>query len=100
MGRLPAGWSKNLVSSPAPTTASAFCPALRPFYGRISLYIVLIFPAAPAFNVGLLKSGFGSTLSNMFKSDPSIILLSINAGLPLAALITVVVLIALNMVLA
>jgi len=30
-GRLPAGWSKNLVSSPAPTTASAFCPALRPF---------------------------------------------------------------------
>jgi hypothetical protein len=36
----------------------------------------------------------------MFKSDLSIILLSINAGLPLAALITVVVLIARNMVLA
>ena len=54
---------------------------------------MLIFSAAAAFNVALRERRIGSTLSIMFKSDPSIILLSINAGLPLAALIMVMALI-------
>jgi hypothetical protein len=47
----------------------------------------------------LREHDIGSTLSIMFKSDhPSIILLAVNAGLPLAALIMMVMLIAYNMV--
>jgi hypothetical protein len=62
---------------------------------------LLNFLPAIAFNVSLPKRGFGITLSPMFKSDrPSMIMLSVNAGVPLASLITVVALIVRHMVLA
>jgi hypothetical protein len=54
---------------------------------------MLNFPPAIAFNVGLPERGFGITLSIMFKSDrSSIIMLAVNAGVPLVSLVTVVAL--------
>jgi hypothetical protein len=62
---------------------------------------MLNFRPAIAFNVGLPERGFGITLSVMFKSDrPSMIMLSVNAGVPLASLITVVALIFRHMIFA
>jgi hypothetical protein len=62
---------------------------------------MLNFPPTLAFNVGLSERGFGITLPVMFKSDrPSMIMLSVNAGLPLASLITVVALIFRHMIFA
>jgi hypothetical protein len=54
---------------------------------------MLNFPPTTAFNVGLPERGFGITLSIMFKSDrSSIIMLAVNAGVPLVSLVTVVAL--------
>jgi hypothetical protein len=54
---------------------------------------MLNFPPAIAFNVGLPERSFGITLSIMFKSDrSSIIMLAVNAGVPLVSLVTVVAL--------
>jgi hypothetical protein len=62
---------------------------------------VLNFRSAIALNVGLQGCSFGMTLSVMFKSDrPSIILLAVNADVPLASLVAVVALIVRHMVLA
>jgi hypothetical protein len=57
-------------------------------------------PSAIAFNVSLRGHGIGRTLFGMSKSDHlSIILLSVNAGLPLVALIAVAALMLRNMAL-
>jgi hypothetical protein len=58
-----------------------------------------IFPSAIAFNVSLLERGLGITLSVMSKYDrPSMIMLAVNAGLPLVSLVAVVALIVRQMV--
>ena len=52
------------------------------------------YQSAIAFNVSLPERGFGITLVVMFKSDHlSMIMLSVNAGVPLLFLVAVVVLI-------
>jgi hypothetical protein len=59
------------------------------------------FPSAIAFNVSLPERGLGITLSVMSKYDrPSMIMLAVNAGLPLVFLVAVVALIVRNIVLA
>jgi hypothetical protein len=59
------------------------------------------FRSAIAFKVGLPKHGFGITLAVMFKSDHlSVIMLSVNAGVPLVFLVAVVALIVRNIALA
>jgi hypothetical protein len=64
--------------------------------------MMLNFLSAFAFKVGLYGRGFGVTLSPiMLKSDrPSMILLTVNAGVPLASLIVVVTLLVRHIVLA
>jgi hypothetical protein len=64
--------------------------------------VMLNFLSAFAFKVGLRECGFGITLSAiMLKSDrPSIILLTVNAGVPLASLIVVIALIVRHVILA
>jgi hypothetical protein len=58
------------------------------------------FRSAIAFNVSLPRRRLGITLLRMFKSDrSSAILLSINAGVPLASLIVVVAMILRHMTL-
>jgi hypothetical protein len=58
------------------------------------------FRSAIAFNVGLRGRGIGSTLFVMFRSDHLlIILLAVNAGLPLVALTAVVALMVRSMAL-
>jgi hypothetical protein len=58
------------------------------------------YQSAIAFNVSLPERGFGITLLVMFKSDrPSIIMLAVNAGLPLVSLVAVVALIFRHMIL-
>jgi hypothetical protein len=62
---------------------------------------VLNFPPSIAFNVGLPERGFGMTVPVMFKSDrSSMIMLAVNAGVPLASLVAVVALIFRHMILA
>jgi hypothetical protein len=59
------------------------------------------FPVSNAFNVSLPERGFGITLSVMFKSDrSSMIMLVVNAGIPLASLVAVVALIFRQMIFA
>ena len=61
---------------------------------------MLNFPPAIAFNVDLLERDFGITLPVMFKSDrSSMIMLAVNAGVPLASLVAVVALILRHMIL-
>jgi len=58
------------------------------------------FRSAIAFNVSLPERAFGITLFVMFKFDrPSIIMLAVNAGLPLVSLVTVVALMFRQMIL-
>jgi hypothetical protein len=59
------------------------------------------FDQQKAFNVSLPERGFGITLVVMFKSDHlSMIMLSVNAGVPLLFLVAVVVLIFRQMIFA
>jgi hypothetical protein len=58
------------------------------------------FQSAIAFNVSLPERGIGNTLLVMFKSDrPSMIMLAVNAGVPLVCLVAVVALIFRQMIL-
>jgi hypothetical protein len=62
---------------------------------------VLNFPPTIAFNVGLCGPCIGISLPVMFKSDrSSMIMLAVNAGVPLASLVAVVALLFLHMILA
>ena len=58
------------------------------------------FRSAEAVNVSLPERGVGITLLAMFKFDrPSMIMLAVNAGLPLVSLVAVVALIFRHMIL-
>jgi hypothetical protein len=62
---------------------------------------MLNFPPTIAFNVGLPERDFGITLVVVLNSDHlSMIMLSVNAGVPLVFLVAVVALIVRNIVLA
>jgi hypothetical protein len=57
------------------------------------------FQSAIAFNVSLPGRAFGITLFAMFKFDrPSMIMLAVNAGVPLVSLVAVVALIFRHMI--